>query len=87
MKYINNPKTIYNLIAYFKKNIVPDLGNDNRVWAESFKLWLLKQGANIEVCPAAGRWFDKSLLGIAPNFDKLAFEDECKLIMFSLRWS
>ena len=84
MSYITDYNIKHNLQVYFRNNILLDLENDDRVWAERFRLWLLEQGAVIELHP--GRLLRNSL-GIAPLYDKLAFEDEGKLIVFSLRWS
>ena len=85
MKYIGNPDLWYNLQIHFKNNIMPNLENDDRVWAFAFRRWLKEQGADIE--PAMNQRYMRNSLGIAPHYDKLVFENEQDATMFTLRWS
>lgn len=84
MKIILDPEIMVNLQIYFRKNILPELPNDDRLWADSFKLWLSEQGAAIDYHP--GRLL-RNGLGIAPHYDRLVFEKEQDATFFILRWS
>lgn len=84
MKILADQEIMYTLQVYFRKNILPELDNDDRLWSDKFKLWLSEQGAAIDYHP--GRLL-RNGLGIAPHYDRLVFEDESKLTMFMLRWS
>ena len=48
MKYIQDFELWYTLQIYFKNNIMPNLVNDDKVWAHEFRRWLKEQGAEIE---------------------------------------
>ena len=84
MKYIQDSDLWYTLQVYFKNIIMPDLANDDKVWAHEFRRWLKEQGAEIEQSPYR---LVRNSLGIAPHYDKLVFEDEQRLTWFVLRWS
>lgn len=84
MKYIQDSDLWYTLQVYFKNIIMPDLANDDKVWAHEFRRWLKEQGAEIEQSPYR---LVRNSLGIAPHYDKLFFDDEQKLAWFVLRWS
>ena len=84
MKYIQDSDLWYTLQIYFKNNIMPNLVNNDKVWAYEFRLWLKEQGAEIEQSPDR---LVRNSLGIAPHYDKLFFEDEQRLTWFVLRWS
>ena len=84
MKYIQDFELWYTLQIYFKNNIMPNLVNNDKVWAYEFRLWLKEQGAEIELSPYR---LVRNSLGIAPHYDKLFFENEQRLAWFVLRWS
>lgn len=84
MKYIQDSDLWYTLQVYFKNIIMPDLVNDDKVWAHEFRRWLKEQGAEIEQSPYR---LVRNSLGIAPHYDKLVFDDEQRLAWFVLRWS
>lgn len=73
----------YRLQKYFADNIMPNLANDNRVWAREFRQWLLLQGAVIEHSPER---LVRNGLDVAPGFDQLVFEDNEQMMIFLLRW-
>ena len=73
----------YRLQRYFADNIMPDLANDNRVWAREFRQWLLLQGAVIEHSPER---LVRNGLDVAPGFDRLVFQDDEQMMIFLLRW-
>ena len=85
MKYIQDSDLWYTLQVYFKNNIMPNLVNDDKVWAHEFRRWLKEQGAEIE--HLMNQRLVRNSLGIAPHYDKLFFEDEQRLAWFVLRWS
>ena len=85
MKYVDNPDLWYNLQIHFKNNIMPNLANDDRVWAAAFRLWLKEQGAEIE--QAMNQRYFRNSLGISSHHDRLVFENERDATMFILRWS
>ena len=74
----------YRLQKYFADNIMPNLVNDNRVWAREFRQWLLLQGADIEL--VMGQRLLRNSLDIAPRYDRLVFEDNEQMMIFLLRW-
>jgi len=84
MTYIQDSDLWYTLQVYFKNIIMPDLANDDKVWAHEFRRWLKEQGAEIEQSPYR---LVRNSLGIAPHYDKLFFDDEQRLAWFVLRWS
>jgi hypothetical protein len=84
MKYIQDSDLWYTLQVYFKNNIMPNLVNDDKVWAHEFRRWLKEQGAEIEQSPYR---LVRNSLGIAPHYDRLFFENEQRLAWFVLRWS
>ena len=74
----------YRLQRYFVDNIMPNLANDNQVWARKFRQWLLLQGAVIEHSPER---LVRNSLDLAPGFDRLVFQDDQLATVFILRWS
>ena len=63
---------------------MPNLVNDDKVWALEFRKWLKEQGAKIEHSP---KGVLRNSLNVSPGFDRLVFEDDRDATMFILRWS
>jgi hypothetical protein len=62
---------------------MPNLANDNQVWAREFRQWLSLQGAVIEHSPER---LVRNGLDVAPGFDRLVFQDDEQMMIFLLRW-
>ena len=74
----------YNSQVWFASNLLPGLPNDDKVWAPTYRQWLLEQGAVLE---CVDRNVLRNSLGVAPGYDHLVFERDEDLTMFVLRWS
>jgi hypothetical protein len=74
----------YNTQVWFARNVIPGLSNDDKIWAQEYKKWLLKQGAVVEHYDLG---VIRNSIGVAPGYDYLVFERDEDLTMFALRWS
>lgn len=78
----------YTARIYFRKEILPNMPNDDNIWREEFRRWLASQGARINSFRGVN---NRSLLidsfGVSPGYDTIEFEDERLASLFVLRWS
>lgn len=74
----------FNTQVYFKKHLMNDLPNDDKVWRESYHAWLKTQGA---VIIKSKKDLLSNALGVTPFYDKFGFENEHDATLFVLRWS
>jgi hypothetical protein len=73
----------YNTQIYFAKNILNDLPNDDREWADAYRQWLLDQGCQL----VSNTWTIQNSLGVSPGYDIFRFHQEEDATAFILRWS
>lgn len=73
----------YNTQIYFAKNILNDLPNDDREWADAYSKWLLDQGCEL----VSHTLTLKNTLGVSPGYDTFRFKKEEDATTFILRWS
>ncbi len=84
MILIDTNELYYNTQVYFRKNLMDDLPNDDKVWCEEYHKWLKSQG--VVIVNSSGDLI-RNALGIAPGYDKFGFENEHDATIFVLRWS
>lgn len=84
MILIDTNDLYYNTQVYFRKNLMDDLPNDDKVWCEEYHKWLKSQGAKIVFSKSD---LIRNALGVAPGYDKFGFENEHDATLFVLRWS
>lgn len=84
MTYIKAGDIYYNTQVYFRKHYIDDLPNDDKVWAQEYRVWLRSQGAEIV---SHSKLQIKTALGVVPYFDSFAFKNEHDATIFALRWS
>jgi hypothetical protein len=75
----------YTVRIYFRKEIMPNLPNDDSIWREEFHRWLASQGARIK--PDDEHSLVTDVLGVSPGYDTIEFEDERLASLFVLKWS
>lgn len=76
----------YTVRLYFRREILPLLPHDDKVWREEFHRWLESQGARIRH-PIHSRDLLFDALGVAPGYDLFEFSDERQASIFILKWS
>lgn len=86
MTLIETDMIYFNTQVYFRKHYIDDLPNDDNIWKEAYKKWLLSQGCVI-VPYTKDEYVLKTSLGIAPYLDKFGFDDPNDAMLFVLRWS
>lgn len=74
----------WNSQIWFAKNIIPNLPNDDHVWALEYQKWLQEQGAELVLSHSG---LIRNSIGVAPGYDHIEFADEQKHLIFVLRWS
>lgn len=84
MTYIDDINIIYNIMSWFRKNMIDDLPNDDTIWKIAFTNWLMGQGCTIEYSQLVVL---RNGLGFAPNYDQLRFDRDEDATLFMLRWT
>jgi hypothetical protein len=84
MIIIDNIDVIYNTFVYFGEHYIPDLPNNDVIWASLYNEWLGNQGAKIL---KANLDVQRNSLDFNPMYDKLVFENDEDATAFLLKWS
>jgi hypothetical protein len=84
MIYIDDPQVNCNIQIWFAKNLLPELPNDETVWASGFRVWLREQGCEIELSRDA---IIRNSLEFEPFYDKLRFDDDRLATVFLMKWT
>ena len=77
----------YTVRLYFRREIMPLLPHDDKVWREEFHRWLASQGARIRSHWPNGNPLLVDSLGVSPGYDLFEFSDERQASIFILKWS
>lgn len=77
----------YNTRAWFAKNILKSLPNDDQSWYEVYRIWLASQGATIKKFQFTDDQRVVDGLGVAPGYDQFEFAIDENAIIFLLKWS
>ena len=80
-------KLYYNTQVYFAKNFVTHLPNDDKEWAKAYHAWIKDQGAIIHRYTYSKSKSYRTALGVDPENDCFAFENDSDATIFILRWS
>jgi len=80
--YTNSIILCGNAQIFFAREILPHLPNNDRVWRAEFAQWLSDQGARIVQAPDCIR----NGIGLAYNYDLIAFDSTEDAVAFRLKW-